>query len=86
MERLSELPKELMDSAEWIADQLRGRDRTERGMAALGIKVSVPKQLKEALQVARRAYQESDGAEWDLHHGNFMVRDGRQLVLTDPLV
>lgn len=86
MEKLSELPSGMEDSANWIADQLRGCDRTGKGMAALGVKVSVPKQLKEALQVARKAYQESANAEWDLHHGNFMVRDGRQLVLTDPLV
>ena len=85
MEKLSELPKQLTDSADWIADQLRGYNRTEKGMAALGVKISIPRELKEALRVARRAYN-SEEHEWDLHHGNFMVRDGRQLVLTDPLV
>lgn len=52
----------------------------------LGIKITTPPALQEAVKVLRKAYKSGSGCvEWDLHDGNFMVRGGKQLVVIDPL-
>lgn len=94
MERLEPLKRGMSDICDWFEDELVENDRwgsdTNKVEAALGVKKIVPKPLTEALEVLRKAHNESnsgrrwDCADWDLHSGNFMMR-GRQIVVTDPL-
>ena len=87
MERLQELPGRMEDAADLLRDILVEEKGIEDAAAAqLGIKMSVPAELKTAIRVLKQAYKEASKsyADWDLHNGNFMVR-GRQLVVTDPL-
>lgn len=87
MERLQELPGRLEDAADMLRDLLEEEKGIEDAAAKqLGIKMTVPKELKAAIKILKQAYKEASKtyADWDLHFGNFMVR-GRQIVVTDPL-
>lgn len=86
MERLKELPRGMGHVCDWFEDELRGSS-SGGGTAEkmLGVKKSMPKPLKEALDVLRKAYKEGGSyVDWDLHRGNFMMRN-KQIVVTDPL-
>lgn len=50
-----------------------------------GIKTIVPRALRQAVALMKRAKRGCSEAGWDLHGGNFMMRGDRQLVVIDPL-
>lgn len=52
--------------------------------SALGLKRIVPRELKTALDLIKRARRKSRSG-WDIHSGNLMLRAAKQLVITDPL-
>lgn len=89
MERLTSLERGMGNVCDWFEDELNGgyslsynANHVEK---VLGVKKTMPKPLKEALSVLRKA-RNSGGynVDWDLHSGNFMMR-GKQIVVTDPL-
>lgn len=86
MERLQELPCRMEDATDFLRDYIQDREvSTHNGAKMLGVKISVPAALKQAIKVAEQARKSAKWADWDLHDGNFMVRDGKQVVMTDPL-
>lgn len=86
MERLQELPRRLQDATDFLRDYIQDRGSDElAGARILGVKLSVPAALKQAIKVAETARKSAKYADWDLHDGNFMVRGERQVVMTDPL-
>lgn len=51
-----------------------------------GIKTVVPRVLRQAVSLLKRAKRAAgNDASWDLHGGNFMIRGTNQLVVIDPL-
>jgi hypothetical protein len=65
-------------------------DETETNTSdLLGIQQIMPKTVIDAVKVLKRAYKRASSknmdAEWDLHHGNFMMRGKNEIVITDPI-
>jgi len=64
-------------------------DRTNSAPDILGITRTIPKTVVDAVKVVKRAYyrasSKSHDTEWDLHHGNFMMRGKNEIVITDPI-
>jgi hypothetical protein len=92
MERLKPLPRNLHGVPDFFAEHLT---RTGDGLSptdkALGLTQGIPKPLRSALTIIRSAYTNankgahwSNSVDWDLHNGNFMMRDN-QVVCIDPL-
>ena len=88
MERLKPIPQRGRGKVWALSDFIEGNGSSDlkrvNDLSELGVKVEFPKPLEEVIGLLRRAKKQSKWASWDLHMGNFMMRD-RQLVITDPL-
>lgn len=73
------------DAADKFEEILR-YDETETNTSdLLGIQEIMPKTLIDAVKLVKRAYTRAEDADWDLHHGNFMMRGKNEIVITDPI-
>ena len=84
MERLQELPNQLYDATNFLRVYIENNDDMS-GAKDLGVEIKVPAALKQAIKVAETARKSAKYADWDLYACNFMVRDAKQIVMTDPL-
>lgn len=93
MEKLKSMKRSQYPAARKIADMMYNHSdlKVDRGLAALGIKIHIPEEIRELTKMLKRAYKNAnrniewcDAIDWDMHMGNFMQRDG-QIVVTDPL-
>ena len=82
MERLSSLNGAGRTRA-WAFKDFMEDTSMSKDFAVLGIRLDVPPSIAELTKVLKAAKKQSRGG-WDLHMGNFMMRE-KQLVVTDPL-
>jgi hypothetical protein len=57
---------------------------TIRDLPKAMLPVAVPRELLSVMEVLKEAHKQGFG--YDLHDGNFMVRNNGDIVITDPLV
>lgn len=87
MERLKPMPQRGRGKVWALVDFIEADNRRSDHfgpLRELGVKIEFPDHLEEAVTLLRRAKKQSKWANWDLHMGNFMMRE-KQLVITDPL-
>lgn len=59
-------------------------DVSDADTSSLGITVVIPKHIRHAIKLLHLARKSAKHSSFDIHDGNFMLRD-KQIVITDPL-
>lgn len=72
-----------INTVEGLCDPYEGKHKDTNLLP--GIRTVVPRALRQAVSLMKRAKRGCSEAGWDLHGGNFMIRGERQLVVIDPL-